>query len=522
MKKLLLFLALVTFSAQAQISESFEGGTTVPAGWTVISGGDTNTWVGTDLATSTTIQAEHGTKVFSILYGATAHNDYLVTPQFDVIPGTTNLLSFWARSRDAAYPEMIDVVLSTTSATAGAFTVTLLPNVAPESGTDFYKYTVDLSAYAGQPVYVGFHSTTTDMFAFDIDNVVIGGTPTCLEGETTAVITNATASTATITWEAPLVEPSAGYDIYYSLDNMAPTSATSPTVSVGPGVLTVNVTGLVASSKYYLYIRSNCGGGNTSVWGPLTVFNSFVDPVALPYASGLDNATELAGWTTSGNNTGSMGLGTTAANSQSPSQYWIFNTSVTPTPANNNWLYSRPISLSAGEVVTVSFWYRSSAVRNLRLTVGTANNAAAQTTVLYNNATLPTATTYAQITAPTFTAPAAGTYFFAFNDLSASTAVANTLRIDTISLTSILGTSDLLSSKFSVYPNPVSNVVNFSNDANAVVSLVEIADLNGRIVKSVKANATEGQISVSDLATGMYLMNITTDQGVATKKIVKQ
>ena len=95
--------------------------------------------------------------------------------------------------------------------------------------------------------------------------------------------------------------------------------------------------------------------------------------------------------------------------------------------------------------------------------------------------------------------------------------------IDNFSVTqTTLSTNDFLSSKFSVYPNPVNNVINFSNDQNAVVSSVEMADLNGRVVKTVKVDATEGQISVNDLATGMYMMKITTDQGTAVKKIVKQ
>ena len=96
------------------------------------------------------------------------------------------------------------------------------------------------------------------------------------------------------------------------------------------------------------------------------------------------------------------------------------------------------------------------------------------------------------------------------------------MRLDTITFTSVLGTNEFLSSKFSVFPNPVNNVINFSNDQNAVVSTVDLTDLNGRVIKSLKVNATEGQISVSDLATGMYMMKITTDQGIAVKKIVKQ
>jgi hypothetical protein len=79
-----------------------------------------------------------------------------------------------------------------------------------------------------------------------------------------------------------------------------------------------------------------------------------------------------------------------------------------------------------------------------------------------------------------------------------------------------------IKSALSIFPNPANNVINFSNDTNAVVSLVEMTDMNGRVIKSAKINATEGEISVSDLSSGVYMMRITTDQGNATKKIVKQ
>ena len=46
--------------------------------------------------------------------------------------------------------------------------------------------------------------------------------------------------------------------------------------------------------------------------------------------------------------------------------------------------------------------------------------------------------------------------------------------------------------------------------------------MNGRTVKSVKLdNVTEAQINVAELSAGMYLMNITSDSGTTTKKIVK-
>jgi hypothetical protein len=57
---------------------------------------------------------------------------------------------------------------------------------------------------------------------------------------------------------------------------------------------------------------------------------------------------------------------------------------------------------------------------------------------------------------------------------------------------------------------------------NAVIESVELTDLNGRVVKTQAINATEGQVSISDLSAGVYMMKVSTDKGVATKKVVKQ
>jgi Secretion system C-terminal sorting domain/Cleaved Adhesin Domain/Fibronectin type III domain len=524
MKKLLLILLTISISTYGQFTESFEASTAVPAGWAVIDGGDAaNTWAGADLATSTGLQAQNGTKIFSIGYGATAHADYLITPQITVTAGVSNKLVFWARSRDVAFPEVISVKISTTTQTAAGMTVTLLPNVAPASGAQFYKYTADLDNYVGQNIYIGFYSGTTDMFRFDIDNVsVVGGFPSCVEPTSTCVVSAVGATTATVTWSAASPVPANGYEIYYSTSGTAPTNATLPTVTVAAG-LTTNLTGLTQLTKYYLYVRSKCAANSSSVWGPLTVFNSFVDPISLPYATGFDNANDLAGWTISGNSAANMGTGNTAGYFQSPSQYWIFVSSVAPAAAINNWFYCRPISLTAGEVVTPSFWYRSSLARSLRLTVGNLNSATAQITVVYQNTTLPISDAiYTQITTPTFTAPTTGIYYFAFNDLSAATATASNLRIDTVSFTSVLSTDSFISSKFSVFPNPTTGIINVSNADGINVSEITVTDLNGRVVKTNKYDSVSNvQINISDLSKGMYMMNIKSDQGTAIKKVFK-
>ena len=49
-----------------------------------------------------------------------------------------------------------------------------------------------------------------------------------------------------------------------------------------------------------------------------------------------------------------------------------------------------------------------------------------------------------------------------------------------------------------------------------------ITDLNGRTVQSVKFNnVNTAQVNISGLSAGMYLMNIASDHGNVTKKIIK-
>jgi len=76
-------------------------------------------------------------------------------------------------------------------------------------------------------------------------------------------------------------------------------------------------------------------------------------------------------------------------------------------------------------------------------------------------------------------------------------------------------------SQFAVYPNPATNFVTVSNE-NALVNSVAIIDMNGRAVKTVKFDGVaQAQVNISELSAGIYLMNISSDKGTTTKKIVK-
>lgn len=117
----------------------------------------------------------------------------------------------------------------------------------------------------GSTVYIRFWEYSND------NNGTFGicaTSPTCVT-PTILPTTSITTSSATINWNALTPAPAVGYEYYYS------TSSTTPTVS---GTLTTStaipLTGLTANTVYYVFVRSNCGGGNYSGWSAYDMFST--------------------------------------------------------------------------------------------------------------------------------------------------------------------------------------------------------------------------------------------------------
>ena len=113
--------------------------------------------------------------------GALTPDNYLVSPQV-TLGGS---ITFWACAQDASYPaEHFGVAVSTTGNTDAADFTTIAEwtMTADGSGTEggakvqgsWGKFTVDLSAYAGQDGYVAIrHFDCTDKFMLIVDDIVI-------------------------------------------------------------------------------------------------------------------------------------------------------------------------------------------------------------------------------------------------------------------------------------------------------------------------------------------------------------
>jgi hypothetical protein len=77
----------------------------------------------------------------------------------------------------------------------------------------------------------------------------------------------------------------------------------------------------------------------------------------------------------------------------------------------------------------------------------------------------------------------------------------------------------VLQSQISLYPNPVSDILKIENNNGFLIKSIKLYNSLGQLV----LEKNEGnQIDVSGLANALYLVEIETDKGVVTKKIMKQ
>ncbi|MBN8566568.1 MAG: proprotein convertase P-domain-containing protein, partial [Flavobacteriales bacterium] len=94
-------------------------------------------------------------------------------------------------------------------------------------------------------------------------------------------------------------------------------------------------------------------------------------------------------------------------------------------------------------------------------------------------------------------------------------------------IASNLSTKDIAFQNLSVWPNPANNIVNisFESDANDIVT-IEMFDIQGRILKQQKADASIGNVSQSidlnSLPVGVYVLKMTQGNKQFNSKIVKQ
>jgi len=149
------------------LNESFEDVTFPPAGW------HTKNLLGTNVWVRSTAFAHTGVASARISYQATGGEDWLVTPQVNVVTGDS-LVFWWRNAFSSPYPpDSIIIRISTTDTAVASFTNVLgffdgatAPNV-------WTRHAFSLSAYTGN-IYIAFQHKDLDGNGGYLDDVTIG------------------------------------------------------------------------------------------------------------------------------------------------------------------------------------------------------------------------------------------------------------------------------------------------------------------------------------------------------------
>ncbi len=210
-----------------------------------------------------------GTKFLRNTYSAT--NEYVWTPGFNLTNGQTYEFSFyWAGDNYSGWTG--DVFVNTDQNSTGAqqlggafVSSTVVTTKNYTKVTQTYTPTVSGTYYFAVRI-----NATYSPWYISFDDFEVKVAAPC-QSPTNLVV--ADIFSALISWTAPPTPPTSGYDLYYS------TSMASPTIP-SPGYVAItgttqSISGLIAETTYYVWVRSHCSGSDFSSWvGPV----SFVMP----------------------------------------------------------------------------------------------------------------------------------------------------------------------------------------------------------------------------------------------------
>lgn len=244
-------------------------------------------------------------------------------------------------------------------------------------------------------------------------------------------IPTVTTNGATIVWAASASAPASGYEYYYSTASTAPTSGTTPSGSVGAGVLTAPISGLTPNTPYYVWVRGNCGTDGVSAWTAVAGFTTLCDPQDIPYTQDFESVTTPA-------LPACTSVQTISANAwatNSPAAYGFTNKALrfaySTSAAANAWFFTKGLNLTAGTSYRIAYKYGSAGFNErMKVMYGTAPTAASMTLPLadHNGFTTSPLNNFVD-----FIPATSGVYYFGFNAYS----VANQFWIflDDISIT---------------------------------------------------------------------------------------
>ncbi|MBP3253392.1 MAG: choice-of-anchor J domain-containing protein, partial [Bacteroidales bacterium] len=250
-----LFLMLSGLYAQttAPLNEGFEDGT-LPDDWKAVT--TSTSYAGWNVTNQTGsgsgyFQPHAGNYYVTCHYGSGM--SWIMTPKMTP-DEDNNTFKFWL-AKEGSYTSNLEIRLSTTTQDTAAFTKTLktITHNDFSAAKTYYQFSVDLSDYQDQEVYIAFRNINSsgDFYLDDVTGPLVEVTA-CQKPKLT--IADITAKDAKLTWTGS--EDADGYKVYYKLSTE--TAYQSVEVSDAELVFSDEDVELKPASMYNVYVEYTC------------------------------------------------------------------------------------------------------------------------------------------------------------------------------------------------------------------------------------------------------------------------
>ncbi|MFC7774515.1 T9SS type A sorting domain-containing protein [Flavobacterium sp. GCM10027622] len=411
------------------------------------------------------------------------------------------------------------------------------------SETDLRSELVDIEVAYGTNYYIVW----SDYYSDDYQNVnfTYQFTPkNCFKPSAMSTTQVNTETTVNLAWQTTSINQVAvqGYVLEIGNPGFVPGTA-SEIQSKSVTVRNTSFTGLTPNTTYHVYLKSNCGANDFSLWyGPITAITEYTS-AALPLSENFDTTATLydTGFTTAGpSNTlfrtysSASGRGVSGSANEVLSHSGtkaVFSPFANATTSQAS-LFTRKVNLLAGSTYTIGYYARINKTSGSSL-IGSlfefvVPNASYTSEASYSFltsrsvATLNNTYTYME---SSFVPTTSGEYRFGLknNGYYLGTIDDNAqLYLDSFSITSMLSVDDFKKTSIFMYPNPVLDRIALLNPDNLLIKNYVVVDMNGRVIISKPYLDSDNTIDLSKLSKGFYFIQLETEKGILSKKIIKE
>jgi len=175
------------------------------------------------------------------------------------------------------------------------------------------------------------------------------------------------------------------------------------------------------------------------------------------------------------------------------------------------------VSFSDGTTITVPSYTTLSADATINTQMGTYNNIPQNGYVVYQ---VTNSASTAGKTIVWMTAWEGDIQYFNNSNFSVNPSGCFWIKDLTFPISSAV-VEDYLASSLEMYPNPTDSLVTVKLPDNIHINEIRVSSLDWLTLFMIPAT-TSNQIDLSSLASGVYLVNIETDQGTVSKKLIRQ